>query len=48
MANPKDKAVDLSSLHFDPYFVEETQEVVNFCKKYSKPYVTIDSRHDTR
>ena len=48
MANHKDKAVDLSSLYFDPYFMEKTQEVVNFCKKYNKTYVTIDSRHDIR
>jgi len=48
MANHKDKVVDLSSLYFDPYFMEKTQEVVNFCKKYNKPYVTIDSRHDIR
>lgn len=33
MANHKDKAVDLSSLYFDPYFMEKTQEVVNCCKK---------------
>ena len=35
MANHKDKAVDLSSLYFDPYFMEKTQEVVNCCKKYN-------------
>lgn len=31
----------------DPYFMEETQAVVEFCKKYNKPYVTIDCKHDT-
>ena len=31
----------------DPYFMEETQAVVELCKKYKKPYVTIDSKHDT-
>lgn len=31
----------------DPYFMEETQAVVDLCKKHNKPYVTIDSNHDT-
>ncbi len=31
----------------DPYFMEETQDAVELCKKYNKPYVTIDSKHDT-
>ena len=31
----------------DPFFLEETQAVVELCKKHNKPYVTIDSRHDT-
>lgn len=31
----------------DPYFQEETQAAAELCVKYNKPYVTIDSRHDT-
>ncbi len=31
----------------DPFFMEETQTVAELCKKYKKPYVTIDCRHDT-
>jgi len=31
----------------DPYFMEETQAVAELCVKHKKPYVTIDSRHDT-
>ncbi|MBR6666722.1 MAG: carbohydrate kinase family protein [Lachnospiraceae bacterium] len=31
----------------DPYFQEETQAVAELCVKYGKPYVTIDSRHDS-
>lgn len=31
----------------DPYFQEETQKAAELCVKHNKPYVTIDSRHDT-
>ncbi|MBR3824336.1 MAG: carbohydrate kinase family protein [Lachnospiraceae bacterium] len=31
----------------DPYFQEETQAVAELCVKHGKPYVTIDSRHDS-
>ena len=31
----------------DPYFMEETQAAAELCVKHKKPYVTIDSRHDT-
>jgi len=31
----------------DPYFQEETQAAAELCVKYGKPYVTIDSRHDS-
>lgn len=31
----------------DPYFMEETQVAAELCVKHQKPYVTIDSRHDT-
>ncbi len=31
----------------DPYFQEETQAAAELCVKHKKPYVTIDSRHDT-
>lgn len=31
----------------DPYFQEATQAVAELCVKYHKPYVTIDSRHDS-
>ncbi len=31
----------------DPYFQEETQAVAELCVKHKKPYVTIDSRHDS-
>lgn len=31
----------------DPYFLEETQVAAELCVKYDKPYVTIDSRHDS-
>lgn len=31
----------------DPYFQEETQAAAELCVKHNKPYVTIDSRHDT-
>lgn len=31
----------------DPYFQEATQAVAELCVKYKKPYVTIDSRHDS-
>lgn len=31
----------------DPYFMEETQAAAELCVKHNKPYVTIDSRHDT-
>ena len=45
---PKEKDIaECKVAAVDPYFMEETQAVVNFCKKYNKPYVTIDSRHDT-
>ena len=31
----------------DPFFLEETQAVAEFCVKHKKPYVTIDCRHDS-
>ncbi len=31
----------------DPYFLEETQAAAELCVKHGKPYVTIDSRHDS-
>lgn len=31
----------------DPYFMEATQAAAELCVKHNKPYVTIDSRHDT-
>ncbi len=31
----------------DPFFLEETQAVAELCVKHGKPYVTIDSRHDS-
>lgn len=31
----------------DPYFLEETQAAAKLCVKHNKPYVTIDSRHDS-
>lgn len=31
----------------DPFFMEETEAAARLCKKYKKPYVTIDCRHDT-
>lgn len=31
----------------DPFFLEETQVTAELCVKHSKPYVTIDSCHDT-
>ena len=31
----------------DPFFMEETQAVADFCVKHNKPYVTIDCRHDS-
>ncbi len=31
----------------DPYFQEETRAVAEMCVKHKKPYVTIDSRHDS-
>ena len=31
----------------DPFFLEETQAAAELCVKYGKPYVTIDSCHDT-
>jgi len=31
----------------DPYFIEATQATVELCVKHKKPYVTIDSRHDS-
>ncbi len=31
----------------DPYFLEATQAAAELCVKHKKPYVTIDSRHDT-
>ncbi|MBR4084019.1 MAG: carbohydrate kinase family protein [Lachnospiraceae bacterium] len=31
----------------DPYFQEETQAAAELCVKHKKPYVTIDSRHDS-
>lgn len=31
----------------DPYFMEETQNAAELCVKHNKPYITIDSRHDS-
>lgn len=31
----------------DPFFLEETQTAAELCVKNKKPYVTIDSRHDS-
>lgn len=31
----------------DPYFLEETQKAAELCVKYNKPYVTIDSNHES-
>ena len=31
----------------DPFFMEETLEAARLCVKYGKPFVTIDSRHDS-
>ena len=31
----------------DPYFMEATQETAELCVKHKKPYVTIDSGHDS-
>lgn len=31
----------------DPFFLEETQVAAELCVKHAKPYVTIDSCHDT-
>ena len=31
----------------DPYFLEETQAAAEMCVRNSKPYVTIDCRHDS-
>ena len=45
---PKEKDIaECKVAAIDPYFMEETQAVVELCKKYNKPYVTIDCKHDT-
>lgn len=45
---PKEKDIAVCKVAaIDPYFMEETQAVVELCKKYNKPYVTIDCKHDT-
>ena len=31
----------------DPFFLEETQAAAELCVKHNKPYVTIDSEHDS-
>ncbi len=31
----------------DPFFLEETQAAAELCVKHNKPFVTIDSRHDS-
>ncbi|MBR6478404.1 MAG: carbohydrate kinase family protein [Lachnospiraceae bacterium] len=31
----------------DPFFIEATQAAAELCVKHNKPYVTIDSRHDS-
>ncbi len=31
----------------DPFFLEETQTAAELCVRHRKPYVTIDSRHDS-
>lgn len=31
----------------DPFFLEETQAAAEFCVKHNKPYITIDSYHDS-
>ncbi len=45
---PKEEDIEQCKVAgIDPFFLEETQAVVEMCKKHNKPYVTIDSRHDT-
>ena len=45
---PKEEdVVGCKVVGIDPYFQEETQAVAELCVKHAKPYVTIDSRHDS-
>lgn len=45
---PKEEDIaECSVAAIDPYFMEATQAVAELCRKYHKPYVTIDCRHDT-
>jgi hypothetical protein len=44
---PKEADIaDCKVAAIDPYFQEETRAVAELCKKYGKPYVTIDCCHD--
>ncbi len=43
----EDDIVGCKVAGIDPYFMEETQAAAELCVKHKKPYVTIDSRHDT-
>lgn len=45
---PKEADIaDCKVAAIDPYFQEETRAVAELCKKYGKPYVTIDCCHDS-
>lgn len=45
---PKEQdIIDCKVAGIDPYFMEATQLTAELCVKHHKPYVTIDSPHDT-
>lgn len=45
---PKESDIlSADAVGIDPFFQEETQVAAEMCVRYGKPYVTIDSAHDT-
>ncbi|MBQ2271042.1 MAG: carbohydrate kinase family protein [Firmicutes bacterium] len=46
--DPKEQdIVEAKVVGIDPYFMEATQMTAELCVKHGKPFVTIDSRHDS-
>ncbi len=46
--SPKEQDIaECKAAGIDPYFLGETQAAAELCVKHNKPYVTIDSHHDS-